>query len=115
MMSPFDYEKRIIAMVDSFTKTVARNFSRNLKQAKANREKPFSDEPIDYDDNVYCKYYEVVYILFHTGMRISEFCGLTLKHQGMREWWTDIQDFCLRIKKGFPWWRCIGSIDLTIW
>lgn len=32
-----------------------------------------------HDDNVYCKYYEVVYILFHTGMRISEFCGLTLK------------------------------------
>ena len=30
------------------------------------------------EDNVYCKYYEVVYILFHTGMRISEFCGLTL-------------------------------------
>ena len=112
--------------------------------------------------SVYCKYYEVVYILFHTGMRISEFCGLTLKdldmknrivnidhqlqrtsdmrlviestktnagtrkppmsedvfrcfqaiieeqslrnrkHQGMREWWTDTQDFCLRIKRGFP-------------
>lgn len=33
-----------------------------------------------HDDNVYCKYYEVVYILFHTGMRISEFCGLTLKN-----------------------------------
>lgn len=32
-----------------------------------------------HDDNVYCKYYEMVYILFHTGMRISEFCGLTLK------------------------------------
>ena len=32
-----------------------------------------------HDDVVYCKYYEVVYILFHTGMRISEFCGLTLK------------------------------------
>ena len=32
-----------------------------------------------HDDNVYCKYYEVVYVLFHTGMRISEFCGLTLK------------------------------------
>ncbi len=31
-----------------------------------------------HDDVVYCKYYEVVYILFHTGMRISEFCGLTL-------------------------------------
>lgn len=32
-----------------------------------------------HDDVCYCKYYEVVYILFHTGMRISEFCGLTLK------------------------------------
>lgn len=32
-----------------------------------------------HDDILYCKYYEVVYILFHTGMRISEFCGLTLK------------------------------------
>ena len=31
-----------------------------------------------HDDVVYCKYYEAVYILFHTGMRISEFCGLTL-------------------------------------
>lgn len=32
-----------------------------------------------HDDVVYCKYYEVVYILFHTGMRISEFRGLTLR------------------------------------
>ena len=32
-----------------------------------------------HDDNTYCKYYEAVYILFHTGMRISEFCGLTLR------------------------------------
>lgn len=32
-----------------------------------------------HDDNVYCKYYEVVYILFHTGLRISEFCGLTIR------------------------------------
>ena len=47
MMSPSD-EERIVAMVDSFTKTVARNFSRNLKRAKANSEKHYSDEPIDY-------------------------------------------------------------------
>ena len=32
-----------------------------------------------HDDAVYCKYYEVVYILFHTGLRISEFCGLTVR------------------------------------
>lgn len=31
------------------------------------------------DDEVYCKYYEVIYILFHTEMRISEFCGFTIK------------------------------------
>lgn len=48
MMSPSDDEKRIVAMVDSFTKTVARNFSRNLKRAKANAEKHYSDEPVDY-------------------------------------------------------------------
>ena len=36
-----------------------------------------------HDDNVYCKYYEAVYILFHTGMRISEFCGLTIKDLDM--------------------------------
>ena len=28
-----------------------------------------------HDDNVYYKYYEVVYILFHTGMRISDAYG----------------------------------------
>lgn len=32
-----------------------------------------------HDDNCYCKYYEAIYILFHTGLRISEFCGLTLQ------------------------------------
>ena len=47
-MFPSEHEKRIVAMVDSFTKTVARNFSRNLKRAKGNFEKHFSDEPIDY-------------------------------------------------------------------
>ena len=48
MSAPSDYEKRIVAMVDSFTKTVARNFSRNLKRAKDNAKKHYSDEPVDY-------------------------------------------------------------------
>lgn len=30
------------------------------------------------NDNHYKKYYEAVFILFHTGLRISEFCGLTV-------------------------------------
>ena len=38
-----------------------------------------------HDDNVFCKYYEVVFILFHTGMRISEFCGLTISDLDMEK------------------------------
>lgn len=30
------------------------------------------------NDKHFCKYYDAIYILFHTGMRISEFCGLTI-------------------------------------
>ena len=47
MMSPSD-EERIVAMVDSFTKTVARNFSRNLKREKDNAAKHYSEESVDY-------------------------------------------------------------------
>lgn len=31
------------------------------------------------NDNHFSKYYDAIYILFYTGMRISEFCGLTVK------------------------------------
>lgn len=30
------------------------------------------------NDKYYCRYYDGIYILFKTGMRISEFCGLTI-------------------------------------
>ena len=43
-----------------------------------------------HDDNCYCKYYEVFYILFHTGMRISEFCGLTIADLDMENRIIDI-------------------------
>ena len=29
------------------------------------------------DDKHFCRYYDAIYILFNTGLRISEFCGLT--------------------------------------
>lgn len=35
-------------MFDSFSKTVIRNFSRNLERADENRDKHFSEEPVDY-------------------------------------------------------------------
>lgn len=30
------------------------------------------------EDRHFCRYYEGIFILFHTGLRISEFCGLTI-------------------------------------
>ena len=48
MKSPSEHERRLIAMFDSFSKTVARNFSRNLKRAKDNAVKHYSEEPVDY-------------------------------------------------------------------
>ena len=38
-----------------------------------------------HDDNCYYKYYEAFCILFHTGLRISEFCGLTVKDLDMEK------------------------------
>lgn len=46
MLSPSN-EDRICAMFDSFCKTVSRNFVRNLDRAEDNRDKHFSDEPVD--------------------------------------------------------------------
>lgn len=84
MMSPSDDEKRIVAMVDSFTKTVARNFSRNLKRAKANAEKHYSDEPVDYlletlsHDDRYPSDHFVLYA--------DELMKITIKKLGQYPW-----------------------------
>lgn len=65
--NPFGFELATVIVNDSVTReAVSRDQMRKFLK-------------FIHDDNVYCKYYEVVYILFHTGMRISEFCGLTLK------------------------------------
>lgn len=37
------------------------------------------------NDKHFCKYYEGIYILFKTGMRISEFCGLTINDIDFKE------------------------------
>ena len=42
------------------------------------------------DDSHFSKYYEGIYILFKTGMRISEFCGLTIHDIDMKERTIDI-------------------------
>ena len=70
--SPFGFELAAVVVNDSVTReAITRKQMRQFLK-------------FVHDDNVYCKYYEVVYILFHTGMSISEFCGLTLKDLDMR-------------------------------
>ncbi len=53
-----------------------------------------------HDDNVYHKYYEVFYILFHTGLRISEFCGLTIKDLDMENRIINIDHQLQRLSDG---------------
>lgn len=65
--NPFDFQLAKVLVNDSVTReAITREEMRKFLK-------------FVHDDNVYCKYYEVVYILFHTGMRISEFCGLTMR------------------------------------
>lgn len=64
--NPFDFELATVVYNDSHTREAItreelRNFLRFVKE-----------------DPHYCRYYEGIYILFHTGLRISEFCGLTI-------------------------------------
>lgn len=47
MPSPSD-EKRICTMVDSYIKKVSKHYARNLDRAEENRNKHYSDEPVDY-------------------------------------------------------------------
>ena len=37
------------------------------------------------EDPHFCRYYEGIYILFKTGLRISEFCGLTISDIDFKE------------------------------
>ena len=70
--NPFGFELATVVVNDSVTReAITRKQMRQFLK-------------FVHEDNVYCKYYEVVYILFHTGMRISEFCGLTLKDLDMK-------------------------------
>lgn len=64
--NPFDFELASVLVNDSVRRdAVSRKDERRfIKFVK--------------DDNHFSKYYEAIFILFKTGMRISEFCGLTV-------------------------------------
>ncbi|MBP3233334.1 MAG: site-specific integrase [Eubacterium sp.] len=63
--NPFDFELSSVIVNDSVTReAITREQERNLLK--------FIKE-----DRHFCRYYDAIYILFNTGLRISEFCGLT--------------------------------------
>lgn len=64
--NPFAFELATVVVNDSVTREAL-----TRKQERAFLE--FIKE-----DKTYSKYYDAIYILFNTGLRISEFCGLTL-------------------------------------
>lgn len=64
--NPFEFQLATVVVNDSVTReAITRKQQRDfLKFIK--------------EDKHYCKYYDGIYILFHTGLRISEFVGLTI-------------------------------------
>ena len=67
MKNPFGFELASVVVNDS------------VRREAVSRDQMRKFLKFIHDDNIYCKYYEVVYILFHTGLRISEFCCLTVR------------------------------------
>ena len=64
--NPFGFELASVIVNDSVTReAITRKQERALLR--------FIKE-----DKHFCRYYDAIYILFHTGLRISEFCGLTV-------------------------------------
>ena len=65
--NPFEFQLATVVVNDSVTREAItrkqeREFLRFIKE-----------------DSHFCKYYDTIYILFNTGLRISEFVGLTVK------------------------------------
>ena len=70
--NPFDFELAKVIVNDSHTReAVSRDQMRKFLT--------FVKE-----DKHYCKYHDAMYILFHTGLRISEFVGLTVSDLDMK-------------------------------
>ena len=65
--NPFDWQLSTVLVDDSHTReAISRDQERKfLKFIK--------------EDEYFAQYYDAIYILFNTGLRISEFCGLTLQ------------------------------------
>ena len=70
--NPFEFQLATVVVNDSVTR----------EALTRKQERQFLD--FVKDDSHFCKYYEGVFILFKTGMRISEFVGLTISDLDMK-------------------------------
>ncbi len=66
------------------------NAGEEKKPLTEDQERKFLD--FIQNDSHYKKYYDAIWLLFHTGMRISEFCGLTVKD-------LDFKKRCIHIER----------------
>ena len=71
--NPFEFQLCTVVVNDSVT-----------RQAITKEQEELFLEFIRNDDH-YSKYYNGMFILFKTGLRISEFCGLTVKDIDLQE------------------------------
>lgn len=53
-----------------------------------------------HDDSHFCRYYEGIYILFKLGLRISEFCGLTISDIDFRKHTLSVTKQLQRTREG---------------
>lgn len=84
MKNPFDFPLANVIVNDSVTReAISRQQERQLLEFIKN-------------DSHFNRYYEGIYILFKTGLRISEFCGLTIKDIDMKKRTIDINHQLLR-------------------
>lgn len=73
LKNPFEFKLASVIVNDSVTReALTREQERKFLEFVQN-------------DKHFCRYYEGIYILFKTGMRISEFCGLTIHDIDLKE------------------------------
>lgn len=86
--NPFEFQLATVIVNDSVTReAISRKQERQFLQ-------------FVQQDNHFCKYYEGIYILFKTGMRISEFVGLTISDIDMDKRTIDINHQLQRKRDG---------------
>ncbi len=71
--NPFEFQLATVVVNDSVT----------MEAITRNQERAFMEFVIQ--DKHFCRYYDGIYILFKTGLRISEFVGLTLNYIDMQD------------------------------